>query len=211
MDRKLEKYILEHTDPEDEILSELNRETYAKIIHPRMISGHLQGKFLTSISKMIQPRVIIEVGTFTGYSTICLARGLHEHGILHTIEINDELFSFAEKYFQKAGFSHKIKQHTGDARYIIKEIQAPVDLVFIDGDKDQYVAYYKEVLPIVKPGGYILADNVLWNGKVVEDISDNDKFTKGIIDFNSYVRSDLRVEKLILPLRDGLMLIRKKE
>lgn len=210
MNEELENYMREHTDPEDQLLHGLNRETHAKILHPRMISGHLQGKLLTLISKMIQPEVAVEVGTFTGYASICLARGLKPGGVLHTIEINDELIEFASKYFLKAGLSTKIQQHVGDAREILSKIRGPVDLVFIDGDKDQYLSYYNMIFPNMKPGGIILADNVLWSGKVLERTSENDKYTKGIKEFNTFIKNDERVEKVIIPIRDGLTLIRKK-
>lgn len=210
MNSEIEKYIIEHTEPEDELLQELNRETYAKVLHPRMISGHLQGKLLTSISKMIQPELAVEIGTFTGYAAICIARGLSESGKLHTIEVNDELVPFAQRYFQRAGLSEKIIQHTGDARDALQNIPENIDMVFIDGDKEQYVSYYQTVFPKVRKGGIILADNVLWSGKVVQEVTENDKFTKGILQFNAYVKNDSSVEQVIIPVRDGIMLIRKK-
>lgn len=210
MNSEIEKYIIEHTEPEDELLQELNRETYAKVLHPRMISGHLQGKLLTSISKMIQPELAVEVGTFTGYAAICIARGLSESGKLHTIEVNDELVPFAQRYFQRAGLLEKIIQHTGDARDALQNIPENIDMVFIDGDKEQYVSYYQTVFPKVRKGGIILADNVLWSGKVVQEVTENDKFTKGILQFNAYVKNDSSVEQVIIPVRDGIMLIRKK-
>jgi caffeoyl-CoA O-methyltransferase len=210
MNSEIEKYIIEHTEPEDELLQELNRETYAKVLHPRMISGHLQGKLLTSISKMIQPELAVEIGTFTGYAAICIARGLSESGKLHTIEVNDELVPFAKRYFQRAGLSEKIIQHTGDARDALQNIPENIDMVFIDGDKEQYVSYYQTVFPKVRKGGIILADNVLWSGKVVQEVTENDKFTKGILQFNAYVKNDSSVEQVIIPVRDGIMLIRKK-
>ncbi len=210
MNPELERYIVEHTEPEDELLRDLSRETYAKVLHPRMISGHLQGKLLTSLSKMIQPNLAVEVGTFTGYAAICIARGLSDSGKLHTIEVNDEMVPFAQKYFQKAGLSEKIIQHTGDARDVLHNIPGNIDMVFIDGDKEQYVNYYQTVFPKVRKGGIILADNVLWSGKVVGDVADNDKFTKGIMEFNAYVKNDPFAEQVIIPVRDGIMLIRKK-
>lgn len=210
MKSELEKYITEHIDSEDEILRELYRETYAKTLNPRMMSGHWQGLFLTFISKMVQPTTIVEIGTFTGYASICLAKGLNKNGTLHTIEINDELVSFASSYFRKAGLSDKIIQHVGDARNILNELPDGLDIVFIDGDKEQYPDYYHSVLPKVRPGGIILADNVLWNGKVIDSNLPNDRFTKGIIAFNSLIKNDDRIEKTIVPLRDGVMLIRKK-
>lgn len=206
----IEDYILNHSDSEDPVLAELNRETNLKILRPRMLSGHLQGKILEMISKMIQPQKILEIGTYTGYSAICLAKGLKNNGTLHTIELNDELEQFIRKYFNKAGLENQIKLHIGNALEIIPKIDEPFDLVFIDGDKREYLQYYHSVLEYVKPGGFILADNVLWSGKVIEQESPDDEYTRGIIEFNEWVKNDHRVEKVILPLRDGLTLIRKK-
>ena len=206
----IEEYILNHSDSEDPVLAELNRETNLKILRPRMLSGHLQGKILEMISKMINPEKILELGTYTGYSAICLAKGLKENGILHTIEINDELEDLILKYLQKAGIENKVKLHFGDARKIVPEINEQFDLVFIDADKREYLDYYNTILNFLKPGGFILADNVLWSGKVIEQDSPDDEYTKGIFEFNEFVKNDNRVEKVILPLRDGLTLIRKK-
>ena len=206
----LNEYTLAHTEAEDPVLSELNRETYLKILRPRMLSGHLQGKVLEQISKMIKPKTILEIGTYTGYSAICLAKGLAENGILYTIEINDELENFILKYFKKSCLSDKIKLHIGDAKEIIQTIDNQLDLVFIDADKPQYIDYYNLVLNKVKKGGYIIADNVLWNGKVIEKLDKNDTQTKGILDFNTFVHNDKRVENVIFPVRDGLMILRKK-
>ncbi len=206
----IEQYILDHSDAEDPVLAELNRETNLKILRPRMLSGHLQGKILEMISKMIQPERILELGTYTGYSAICLAKGLKPDGLLYTIEINDELEDFIRKYIQRAELDNKVKLHFGDARQIVPEINQQFDLVFIDADKREYLEYYHMVLNYVKPGGFILADNVLWSGKVVELDQPDDEYTKGIFDFNRYIKNDDRVEKVILPLRDGLTLIRKK-
>ncbi len=206
----IEEYILNHSDSEDPILAELNRETNLKILRPRMLSGHLQGKILEMISKMINPEKILELGTYTGYSAICLAKGLKESGILHTIEINDELEDFILKYLKKAGLDQKVKLHFGDARKLVPEINEQFDLVFIDADKREYLEYYSILFDFVKPGGFILADNVLWSGKVIELESPDDEYTKGIFEFNKFIKNDNRVEKVILPLRDGLTLIRKK-
>ena len=162
----IEEYILNHSDDEDPILAELNRETNLKILRPRMLSGHLQGKFLEMISKMIHPEKILEIGTYTGYSAICLAKGLRKNGILHTIEINDELEDFITKYLRKAQLHEKVKLHFGDARKIVPELNEHFDLVFIDADKKEYIEYFQIILDFVKPGGFILADNVLWSGKV---------------------------------------------
>jgi len=206
----IEEYILNHSDEEDPILAELNHETNQKILRPRMLSGHLQGKVLEMISKMINPERILELGTYTGYSAICLAKGLKESGILHSIEINDELEDFILKYLKKANLEDKIKLHFGDARNIIPKINEQFDLVFIDADKREYVKYYNIVFNYVKKGGFILADNVLWSGKVVNMKTPDDEYTRGIVEFNELIKNDNRVEKVILPLRDGLTLIRKK-
>jgi len=206
----IEQYILEHSDPEDSLLAELNRETNLKILRPRMLSGHLQGKILEMISKMIRPEKILEIGTYTGYSAICLAKGLSKDGELHTIEINDELEDFIRKYLQKAGLKNIVNLHIGNALKVIPNLKETFDLVFIDGDKRQYSAYYNTLFDYVKPGGFILADNVLWSGKVIELESPDDEYTKGIFAFNELITKDTRVEKVIIPLRDGLALIRKK-
>jgi predicted O-methyltransferase YrrM len=207
----IEQYILDHSDPEDPLLAELNRETNLKVLRPRMLSGHLQGKILEMISKMIRPQKILEIGTYTGYSAICLAKGLQKNGVLHTIEINDELEHFIRKYIQKAGLENIIKLHIGNALEIISDLKESFDLAFIDGDKRQYSAYYHTLFDYVKPGGFILADNVLWSGKVIALESPDDEYTKGIFAFNELIANDNRVEKVIIPLRDGLTLIRKKE
>ncbi|HAN19597.1 MAG: methyltransferase [Bacteroidetes bacterium GWC2_33_15] len=205
----IEEYILNHSDAEDPVLAELNRETNLKILRPRMLSGHLQGKILEMISKMIRPEKILEIGTYTGYSAICMAKGLKENGILHTIEINDELEEIISRYVEKSGLRDKIMIHFGNALEIIPSLNEMFDLAFIDGDKREYMDYYNLVLGYIKPGGFILADNVLWSGKVVEMESPDDEYTKGIFDFNDFLKNDTRVEKVILPLRDGLTLIRK--
>jgi len=207
--KKIEKYILYHTKEEDSLLAELNRETYLKVIQPRMLSGHLQGKFLEMISCMINPKTILEIGTYTGYSAICLAKGLSVDGILHTIEINPELNVFSEKYFERSGLKYKIQQHTGNALNIIPEIDKEFDLVFIDADKENYLNYYKLVFDKVKTGGFILADNALWDGKVIKNPNQQDKETKGIDEFNKHIQQDKRVENILLPLRDGIMMVRK--
>jgi predicted O-methyltransferase YrrM len=203
------EYALQHTTTEDEILKRLYRETNLKTVYPRMLSGHMQGKFLELISYMIRPSRILEIGTFTGYSAICMAKGLAEGGLLYTIDINDELAEMALKYFKMAGFIEKIILHTGDARKIIPALDEQFDLVFIDGDKEQYLQYYDQVMKVLKTGGFIIADNVLWNGKVLPGNTGYDKETKGIRDFNSFVSGDSRVEKLMLPFRDGLFILRK--
>ena len=206
----LDKYILDHIEQEDEILQELDRDTHLNVLGARMISGHLQGQVLTMLSKMINPETILELGTFTGYSAICLAKGLKENGKLYTIEIDDELETRTKKYFEKAGIQNQIIQIIGPALEIIPGINETFDLVFIDAHKPEYPEYYKAVFDKVKKGGYIIADNTLWSGKVLESPVEDDYYTKGILAFNSMVKNDSRVEKVILPIRDGMTIIRKK-
>jgi len=209
-ERELEKYILDHIDEEDPVLHELDRETHLKVLGARMLSGHLQGKVLTMISKMIGAKRILELGTFTGYSAICLARGLKENGKLVTIEMDDELESLARKYFEKAGLLDKIDQRIGSALEIIPTLSDKFDLVFIDADKREYLQYYHLLIDRLDSGAYILADNTLWSGKVLEKMAADDEQTQGILEFNAAIKNDHRVEKVILPLRDGMTLIRKK-
>ena len=209
MTRKLEQYLLDHTTPEDPVLEDLYRQTHIRFINPNMATGHLQGKFLEFISMMISPETILEIGTFTGYSAICLAKGLKPGGKLITIELNDELASFSHSYFCRVGAEAKITQLTGDALEIIPGLNLMFDLVFIDGDKRQYIEYYRLIIDKVKPGGFILADNVLWGGKVLEQET-TDPQAKGIIDFNKMICKETIIDDVIIPLRDGLMLIRKK-
>jgi len=207
----MEEYILRHIDEEDPVLRELSHETHLKTIQPRMVSGYLQGLVLSMFSKMIQPRNILEVGTFTGYSTICLARGLKKGGRLYTIEINDELEEFAQKYFRKAGVAPLVKPLFGPAIEVIPSLDITFDLVYLDANKKEYSSYYRLVFDKVANGGYILADNTLWNGKVTDSGTPDDAQTQGIIDFNNVVKNDPRVEKVILPIRDGITVIRKKQ
>ncbi len=206
---ELNDYIEAHTSEEPEVLRELNRETHAKVLMPRMLSGHFQGRFLSMVSKMICPACILEIGTYTGYSAICLAEGLAPNGKLYTIDINDELKPMVERYVQKANMQNSIELISGDAVLLIPQLNIQPDLVFIDADKVRYSVYYDLIFDQLKPGGYILADNVLWSGKVVSD-EKPDKDTAALLDFNKKVLKDERVEKIILPIRDGLMLIRKK-
>ncbi len=206
---EIEEYILSHTSPENSLLKEISRETQAKILMPRMLSGHLQGRILSLISKIIQPKSILEIGTYTGYSALCLAEGLQDDGILHTIEINDELENFILKFFNKSEYKNQIKLHIGDALNLILQMPDELDLVFIDADKRVYIDYYQLLIDKVKKGGIILADNVLWGEKVIEPVQNNDEYTKGILAFNQYVQNDSRVENLILPIRDGIMMLRK--
>lgn len=205
----LDQYILDHISPEDDFLRELDRETHLKVLRSRMLSGHLQGQILSMISFMIRPKSILELGTFTGYSALCLAKGLAEGGVLHTIEIDDELESVARKYFGKSGMGDQIIQHIGDAREIIPTIEGTFDLVFIDADKREYPDYYRLVFDRIPMGGFLLADNILWNGKVVEPEAADEEQTRGILEFNDMVQRDSRVRNVILPVRDGIMLLQK--
>ena len=205
----LDQYILNHITPEDDYLNELDRETHQKVLHARMLSGHLQGQILSMISCMIKPKCILEIGTFTGYSALCLAKGLVEGGQLHTIEIDDELESVSQKYFLKSGMSDQIVQHIGDARQIIPSLNIKFDLVFIDADKRDYCDYYQLVFGHVPVGGFILADNVLWDGKVVDPKATDEEQTRGILEFNDLVQNDPRVKNVILPVRDGIMMVQK--
>jgi len=206
---KIEQYIADNSSNEDHILAELNRETHMKAINPRMLSGHPQGRFLEIISKVINPEYILEIGTYTGYSGICLARGLKPGGHLHTIEMNDEIIRFPKKYFEKAGISNSATIHIGNALEIIPNIDVKFDLVFIDADKQQYLDYFELCLSKVNSGGVILTDNVLWDGKVISETQSMDPDTKSIVEFNKAVANDPRVEVIMLPLRDGVSIIRK--
>jgi len=208
--KEINDYCERYTQKEDEILYQLHRETYQKILRPRMLSGHLQGQILTFFSKMIQPNNILEIGTYTGYSAICLARGLKTGGKLHTIDINEELEDFSNSYFKKAGLQNDIVMHIGNAIDIVPKLDLKWDLVFIDADKENYVNYYKMVLPLVKKGGFIISDNVLWSGKVTKPVDLKDKETKVLIELAELIESDDRVENVLMPIRDGLLVARKK-
>ena len=209
IDQGLLKYIEGHSTPEDDILKELNRETYAKVLRPRMLSGHLQGKLLEMLTRMIKPTSVLEIGTYTGYSAIAIAKALEPKSVLHTIEINPELEDFARSFFQKAGVTNKIQFYIGNALEIIDRINIPFQMVFIDADKTNYINYFEMVLPKMPKGGFIIADNVLWSGKVLEDTHHNDKEAIAIKQFNEYIQKDSRVENLMLPFRDGITLARK--
>jgi caffeoyl-CoA O-methyltransferase len=210
MTKKLEQFLLDHSSPEDPVLEDLYRQTHIRFVNPNMATGHLQGKFLEFISCMIRPENILEIGTFTGYSAICLARGMKKDGKLITIELNDELTAFARSYFCRAAVESKITQLTGRAQDIVPSLDTIFDLVYIDGDKREYSEYYKLVIDKLKPGGFILADNVIWGGKALEEDT-TDPQTGGIIAFNEMIKKDSTIEKVIIPLRDGLMMIRKKD
>lgn len=206
----LQNYSEHHTAAESELLQNLNRETHLKVNQPRMLSGHLQGRFLSFISKLAQPKFILEIGTYTGYSALSLAEGLVQEGKLMTIDPNEETNLFAKRYFDASTFAKQIELVQGQALDIIPNLKTPIDLVFIDADKKNYLNYYKAVIDKVRSGGLIIADNVLWSGKVLDDITKMDVETKIIHEFNTFVSTDDRVEHLLLPIRDGLMLLRKK-
>lgn len=209
IDRTIEEYAENHTTAEDEVLYDLNRKTHLEVLRPNMLSGHLQGRFLQMVSEMIQPQRILEVGTYTGYATICLARGLKPGGKITTIDNNEELEAMIRSYIERAGLTSKADIRIGDASAIIKTLDDVFDLAFIDADKENYLNYYRLVKAKVRKGGYILVDNVLWYGKVVEETEKDDRETEAIKAFNEMVQKDEEVENLLLPVRDGLMLIKK--
>ena len=207
----LDQYILDHIDTEEDVLWELNRQTNLKVLRPRMVSGHLQGKLLKMICRMINPLKILEIGTFTGYSAISMATGLMREGAsIDTFEVNDELQPFIEGFISKAGYRNVINLYLGSALDIVPTLNRSYDLIFIDGDKREYPAYFHLAMKYLNEGGYILADNILWDGKVVDDVPPGDLYTRGILEFNRLVKDDNRLEKVILFIRDGLFLIRKK-
>ena len=205
---ELELYVERHSEDEPQILADLNRETYQKILLPRMLSGHYQGRILSMLSKLISPKIILEIGTYTGYATLCLAEGLRKDGKIHTIDINEELFDFQRKYFDKSDWGSKIEQHLGNAVSIIPTINDVFDLVFIDADKENYLNYFELIIGKMNSGGVIISDNVLWSGKVLEEAKPNDLSTKVLQEYNSFLKNDSRVETLVLPIRDGLTICR---
>ena len=207
--QELEEYCEAHSTPEPELLYRLNRETNLKVMNPRMLSGHIQGMFLTSLVRMIQPKNVLEIGTYTGYATLCMADGLPDDGTIDTIEVDVELEDMIRKYFLQSSNKEKINLHIGDAVEVIPTLDKTYDLVFMDADKEEYIRYYELVLPKVRKGGYILADNVLWSGKVLQEVKSGDKDTPAIRQFNDYVLQDERVRNFLLPLRDGIMVIEK--
>ena len=208
----LEKYIHENSSPEEALLHELDRETHLRVLNPRMISGHIQGKLLELIVKMFRPKNILEIGTFTGYSALCMAAGLEEGAVIDTCEVDDELESLSQSFFDRSQHGHKIKLHIGSALEIAPKLGKQFDLVFIDGDKREYPAYYNMLMDkgLVHSGSIMLADNILWYGKVVQPVAHNDHHTQVLIEFNRMVVEDDRVESVILPLRDGINIIRVK-
>ncbi len=208
LSKELQHYVEVHTSEESALLKKINRETHAHVLMSRMLSGQVQGRFLSMISKMIKPKTILEIGTYTGYSAICLAEGLQSGGKLITIDINEELENRARNYFKESEFASQIDYRIGDARKIITSLSETFDLVFIDADKENYSLYFDFVIDKVPSGGIILADNVLWSGKVVDPKPDKD--TQAILSFNEKIQHDTRVENLLLPLRDGVMMVRVK-
>ena len=207
--QELEEYCEAHSTPEPELLYRLNRETNLKVMNPRMLSGHIQGMFLTSLVRMMQPKAVLEIGTYTGYATLCMAEGLPDDGTIDTIEVDVELEDMIRKYFSQSTNKEKINLYIGDAVEVIPTLDKTYDLVFMDADKEEYIRYYELVLPKVRRGGYILADNVLWSGKVLQEVKSGDKDTPAIRQFNDYVLQDERVRNFLLPLRDGIMVIEK--
>ena len=209
----LEKYIHDNSSPEDALLRELDRETHLRVINPRMISGHIQGKLLELIVKMLRPKNILEIGTFTGYSALCMAAGLEDGGVLHTCEVEDELEPLSHSFFERSPHGHKIVHHIGSALDVVPTLDCEFDLIFIDGDKREYPDYYRMLMgdnggrPLVHSGSVMIADNILWYGKVVQPVAHNDRHTQALIEFNRMVREDDRVESVIVPIRDGLNVI----
>jgi len=210
LSKEINEYAVAHSQDEPELLQQLNKETWQKVLVPRMLSGHFQGRILAILSKLIQPKSILEIGTYTGYSALCLAEGLQKGGILHTIDINEELFDFQRKYFDKSGFGNQIKQYLGNALEIMPTIEDTFDLVFIDADKSNYINYFNAIIDKMNSGGIILSDNVLWSGKVIEKLDPKDEDTKTLIAYNKLLKEDSRIETILLPIRDGLTISRVK-
>ncbi len=207
---EIDEYVVRHSQAEPQLLSELNRETNQKILQPRMLSGHYQGRVLSMISKIVNPKNILEIGTYTGYSAICLAEGIQAGGELHTIDMNEELFDFQKRYFNRSPYSNQIIQHLGDAKEIVPTLELKFDLVFIDADKENYCDYFHMIIDKLNSGGILLSDNVLWSGKVLEEPESDDAATAGLIEYNDLLIRDDRVETVMLPIRDGLSISRKK-
>ena len=208
--QEIDDYVVAHSAKEPELLQQLNRETNQKVLQPRMLSGHYQGRILSMLSKLVNPRNILEIGTYTGYSALCLAEGMKPDGILHTIDINEELFDLQKKYFEASPFGSRIKQHLGDATEIIPTLKEDFDLVFIDADKPNYPKYFELIMEKLNPGGIIISDNVLWSGKVVEPVKEDDESTKALLEYNRLLAEDERLETVMLPIRDGLTISRRK-
>ncbi|MFB0938603.1 MAG: O-methyltransferase [Urechidicola sp.] len=207
---KIDNYVVNHSEDEPQLLQELSRETWQKIMVPRMLSGHFQGRVLSMISKLVNPKNILEIGTYTGYSALCLAEGMQKNGNLHTIDRNEELYDFQRKYFNKSDYGTNIKQYVGNALDVISTIDDKFDLVFIDADKSNYPNYFHAIIDKMNSGGVILSDNVLWSGKVVEEIQPKDIDTPALIEYNKLLKNDSRIETVLLPIRDGLTISRVK-
>jgi predicted O-methyltransferase YrrM len=207
---ELDTYVTNHSENEPELLAQLNKETHQKILQPRMLSGHFQGRVLSMLSKIIHPTTILEVGTYTGYATLCLAEGLAENGTIDTIDIEEELVDFQRNYFNRSTWAKQINQHLGDALDIIPTLNKKYDLVFIDADKENYINYFNLIVPMMNKGGIILSDNVLWSGKVLEEVKPGDITTQILLEYNQILKNDTRVETVLLPIRDGLTVSRVK-
>ncbi|MEP1488693.1 MAG: O-methyltransferase [Algibacter sp.] len=207
---KLDDYVVNHSENEPDLLHQLTRETYQKILQPIMLSGPYQGRVLSMISKLKQPKRILELGTFTGYATLCLAEGLEKDGEIHTIDVNEELVDFQRKYFDKSEYGHQIHQHLGSAIDVLPKLDKTFDLVFIDADKPNYVNYFHLIIDKLNTGGIIISDNVLWHGKVIEELDPKDNSTKAVLDYNTLLKEDPRIESVVLPIRDGLTISRKR-
>ena len=201
---KLDNYVVKHSEDEPLLLQALTIETYQKVLQPRMLSGHYQGRVLSVLSKLIRPKVVLEIGTFTGYSALCLAEGLSPQGVLHTIDINEELVDFQRSYFDKSDYGSQIFQHLGPAVDIIPTLDTKFDLVFMDADKPNYINYFHQIIEKLNPSGVIISDNVLWSGKVIETLDPNDTSTQIVLDYNKLLKEDQRLETVLLPIRDGL-------
>ena len=206
----LDEYISAHIEPEDDLLRDIYRETNLKMINPRMASGHIQGRLLKMLVSMIRPKLVLEVGTFTGYATLCMAQGLPQGGLIHTVEIDDELEDFIKKGIDRSPLKDRISLHIGDALKVVPQLGLMFDMIFLDGEKKEYPDYYTVLLDYLKPGGYMIADNTLWDGHVTDPDYDSDPQTAAVRKFNDMVRADERVEVAMIPIRDGLSIIRKK-
>jgi caffeoyl-CoA O-methyltransferase len=205
---ELEQYIADHTSAQGSLLDELEKETWRKVLVPRMISGHVQGRALAMFSKMISPKRILEIGAYTGFSALCLAEGLGENGILDTIEVNEELCEMQDRFWEMSGKREQIHRYLGEALQILPKLEGPYDLIFIDADKDNYLSYYEMSIELLRPGGFILVDNVLWSGKVIDENTQNDKDTIKMQELNTRIQEDARVENILLGIRDGIMMVR---
>ena len=208
--QEIDDYVVEHSAKEPQLLQQLNRETNQKVLQPRMLSGHYQGRLLSLLSKLINPQNILEIGTYTGYSALCLAEGMRSDGVLHTIDINEELVDLQKRYFDASPWKNQIVPHLGDATEIIPTLKVDFDLIFIDADKPNYPVYFQQIMQKLRPGGVILSDNVLWSGKVVEPVKGDDESTKALLEYNRMLAEDERLETVMLPVRDGLTISRRK-